>query len=238
MNKEFFKCLLSVLYFIVGVIVTVYFACHFAPTSVAFVLTLILGCFLIITAWYSFIIHYKNHTIIKNIKQGQLPILAKWSYTPLECTLVKDRANENYHIDLSIIILLGLLGLIIAFGFIFSSIPNRYLISATLITISVLICSLVSVCLSMYYNSKLEKETFTIITEQYIYHDGALYSLYKSCYALENIEIIYGKQNYLTFNYGIPGTPYDSYQKLIIPIPSNQLTLAEQIRSHYQNLIH
>lgn len=238
MSKEFFKCLLAVLYFILGTILTVYFILHFNAASPAYILTIILGLFLIITGFCSFILHYKNHLIIKAIKEEKLSPLAKWSYIPSAYTLTRDRATEDYHIDLSIIMLIGILGLIVSIGFIFSNTPNHYLIAATLITLSVILSSLISICISIYHNDKLEKETMTIITDKYIYYDGTLYSLYKSCYALDQIEVIYGEQNYLQFNYGIPGTTYDTYQKLIIPIPKTELPLAQKIQSHYLELIH
>lgn len=237
MSKDFLKCLLSIVYFIIGILITTLFTYHFDITSPAYVLTIMLGIFLLITGFISFVLHYKNHIIIENIKQEKISFLAKWSYQPLDYTLVKNKLLEDYFTDLSIVLLIGILGLVAAFGFIFSNNPNHFVISSMIITFTVLSCSFVSVCLSLYHNTKLEKYTTTIITNQYIYYNGELYSLYKSCYILDQVEIIYGQQNYLKFNYGVPGTPYNSYQELIIPIPEKELPLAQKIKHHYLALI-
>lgn len=237
MSKDFFKCLLSIIYFISGILITILFAYYLDVTSPAYILTIILGIFLLITGFVSFILHYKNHIIIENIKQDKSSFLAKWSYQPLDYTLIKNKLLEDYYTDLSIVVLIGILGLVVAFGFIFSTNPEHFIISYMIITFTVLLSSFLSVCLSLYHNTKLEKCTTTIITNQYIYYNGELYSLYKSCYMLDEVEIIYEEHNYLKFNYGIPGTPYSSYQELIIPIPEKELHLAQKIKNHYLALI-
>lgn len=237
MSKDFFKCLLSIIYFISGILITVLFTYYIDITSPAYILTIILGIFLLITGLISFILHYKNHIVIESIKQNKISFLAKWSYQPLDHTLTKDKLLEDYYTDLSIVLLIGILGLVVAFGFIFSNHSNHFIVSSIIITFTVLLSSFLSVCLSFYHNNKLEKYTTTIITTQYIYYNGELYSLYKSCYMLDQVEIIYGEENYLKFNYGIPGTPYSSYQELIIPIPEKELQLAQKIKNHYLALI-
>lgn len=237
MSKDFLKCLLSVIYFISGILITALFTYYIDATSPAYILTIILGIFLLITGFISFILHYKNHIVIENIKQDEFSFLAKWSYQPLDYTLIKNKLLEDYYTDLSIVLLIGMLGLVVAFGFIFSTNSGHFIISYMTIIFTVLLCSFLSVCLSLYHNTKLEKCTTTIITTQYIYYNGELYSLYKSCYMLDQVEIIYGEQNYLKFNYGIPGTPYSSYHELIIPIPEKELQLAQNIKNHYLALI-
>ncbi|MBU3811085.1 MAG: hypothetical protein H9893_05460, partial [Candidatus Niameybacter stercoravium] len=71
----------------------------------------------------------------------------------------------------------------------------------------------------------------------YIYFNNELYSIYKACYMLEEIEIIPGAQNYLRFVYGAPGTPYGPFQIINIPIPPSELATAQQIKEHYLSLI-
>lgn len=237
MSKDFLKCLLSIIYFIIGMLITVLFTYNMDTTSPAYILSIILGICLIITGFMSFILHYKNHMIIENMRQNKVPFLAKWSYQPLKYNLVKNKMTEACYTDLSIVFLVAILGLVVALGFIFSTRPNNLIVSYLIILSIVLIGSFLSICLCVYHHDKLKETTTTIITDQYIYYNGELYSIYKSCYMLDTIEIIYGPQNYLKFDYGLPGTPYHSYREIIIPIPEKELERAQKIKLHYASLI-
>lgn len=237
MSKEFLKCILSIIYFICGIFLTVSFSIYFDATNPAYISIVLLGLLLTIVGLFAFILHYKNLIIIEEMKKDKLPILAKWTYKPSDFHLVKDKILEDCYVDLSLVVLIGLLSLLLAFGFIFSFIPSYLSLSAFLIVVIVILCSFSSLFIYFHYTKKLEKSSTAIISNYYIYFNNELYSIYKSCYVLEDIEISSGSQHYLKFIYGAPGTPYGPFEVINIPIPSSELSVAIEIRQHYLSLI-
>lgn len=237
MSKDFLKCILSIIYFVCGILLIMLLAFRFDATNPTCVITLSLGFFLTVLGLLAFIVHYKNLLIIENLKKNKLPTLARWSYKPTDFSLVKDKILEDCYVDLSIIILLGLFCLILALGFVFPITSHSVGLSILIIVITVVLCSSCSVFIYFYHINKLEKYSTAIINNHYIYFNNELYSIYKSCYMLEKIEIIPDSQSYLRFIYGAPGTPYGPFQTIDIPIPTNEFSVALQIRQHYLSLI-
>lgn len=237
MSKESLKCILSMIYFICGIFLTILFSIQFDATSPASIITILLGLLLTIVGLFAFILHYKNSIIINQLKQNKLPILAKWTYNPSDFKLVKDKILEDCYVDLSLVILIGIFSLVLAAGLLFSFNPHRFSLSALLIVISILSSSLFSLFIHFYYTNKLTKCSTAIISNRYIYFNNELYSIYKSCYILEDIEILSEPQCYLKFIYGAPGTPYGPYEIINIPVPSSELALANEIKQHYLSLI-
>lgn len=237
MSKDFLKCILSIIYLICGIFLTVLFSLNFDATNPACIITLSLGLLLSITGLFAFILHYKNLAIIENMKKNKLPVLAKWSYKPCDFNLVKNKILEDCYVDLSLVVLIGILSLILALGLIFSFASHGISLSLLIIVATVLLCSLCSLMVYFYHTNKLEKCSTAIISNHYIYFNNELFSIYKSCYVLEEIELISGTQNYLKFIYGAPGTPYGPFKIIDIPIPASELSVAAEIKQHYTSLI-
>lgn len=237
MSKDFLKCILSLIYFVCGIFLTLLLTFRFDATNPTCAITLTLSLFLIVLGLFAFILHYKNLLIIDNLKNNKLPSLARWSYKPTDFNLVKDKILEDCYVDISIIVLIGLFCLILALGFVFPITSHSVRLSILIIVVTVVLCSVCSVFVYFYHINKLEKYSTAIINNHYIYFNNELYSIYKSCYMLEKIDIIPGSQSYLRFIYGAPGTPYGPFQTIDIPIPANELAVALQIRQHYLSLI-
>ncbi|MBC8578720.1 hypothetical protein [Zhenhengia yiwuensis] len=237
MSKDFLKCILSFICFVCGLVLTLLFSFHFNATNPSCIIALCLGLVLAAIGVFGFILHYKNLMIIENMKKNKLPILARWSYKPSDFSLVKDKILEDCYVDLSLIVLIGVFCLILAIGLIFPIATDSIGLSILIIISTVILCSLCSILVYFYHVSKLEKYTTALINYHYIYFNNELYSIYRSCYMLEEIEITTGVQNYLRFVYGAPGTPYGPFQIIDIPIPPSELATAYQIKEHYLSLI-
>lgn len=236
MSKDFLKCILSFICFICGLILTGLFSFHFDVANPSYILALCLGIALILIGIVSFFLHYKNLTIIKQLQKNQLSLLAKWSYKPSDFSLVKDKILEDCYVDLSLIFLVGFFCLILAIGLLFPTTEHVGL-SILFIVGTVILCSLLALLTYWYHINKLEKYTTALINPYYIYFNHELYSIYKSCYMLEEVEVKTGEQNYLRFVYGAPGTPYGPFQIIDIPIPPSELAKAYTIKEHYLSLI-
>ena len=236
MSKDFLKCILSFICFICGVILTGFFSFHFDAANPSYMIALCLGIAFILIGVIGFFLHYRNLMIINKLQKNKLPLLARWSYKPSDFSLVKDKILEDCCVDLSLIFLVGLFCLVLAIGLLFPTTEHVGL-SILLIVGTIILCSLSGLFVYLYHINKLEKYTTALINPYYIYFNYELYSIYKACYMLEEVEVKTGEQNYLRFVYGAPGTPYGPFQIIDIPIPPSELNTAYAIKEHYLSLI-
>lgn len=237
MNKETFKCIISVICVLCGAVMSLLSLISFDPSAPAFIACVLLGISLVVIGVVSFFIHYKGHIIIKQLQNKDITILAHWSYAPLQYDGVKESIYQNRSTNLSIIILLGILSSLIAVGILFSDSPFALLICSSLILITLVTCICTSILVCIHYNNKLIRPVEAIIGEDYIYFHEELYSLHRSIYLLTDVRLIVGEQAHLQFLYGSLYNSLDPVYILNLPVPSDQLEVAISIRKHYMSIL-
>lgn len=237
MNKEYLKAILSTLCVVFGLVASIFSSYTIQSHEPSYILFLFLSLSLCLIGVVSFIMSYRRHQIIAQLKKSELPILARWQYTSKNYKLVALQLDENHYINVSIIFLIGVLGLLIILGLTFSGNPISIFLSILLTLILIVSCSISFYLIHGYYGQQLEKEFETIISSHYIYFNGELYSIQKGLYYLENIKVVHEGQYYLQFIYGAPGTPYGPFTTLTIPIPEGELATAYTIKEAYLSLI-
>lgn len=238
MNKELFKCILSIICILCGSIMSLLSLISFDDSSPAFIACIMLGITLVIIGVISFFLHYKGHRIIKQLQNKDFTILAHWQYTPLQFEGIKDSIEQDRKTNLSIVILLSVLAILIAVGILFSTSPYAIILCSCIALISLVTCILSCILIHIHYHNKLIKPIEAIISENYIYFHGELYSLERSLYLLSDIKLTNGETTYLQFFYGSPYAIEGPVYTLNIPVPSDQIEVANLIRTHYMNIIH
>lgn len=237
MNKENFKCLVSLLCVLGGLIFSYCSYIFFDTTTPSFVASMIMSICLTLLGAGSYLIHAKNHKIITTLKSNDTALLAKWSYHPNEFEIVKQQFEEDRHITFSLILLLSAAIFFIGLGMVFSNHTLNAVIYFMLLFLLVILSMISFWGVARYYDTKLHTPHDAIISDQYIYFKSELYAVQKSFYYLESVDVLTSTQNYLQFVYGAPGTPFGPFQTLSIPIPDGQLETAYLIKEHYLSLI-
>lgn len=238
MNKEIFKCILSVICMLCGSIMSLLSLFSFDSSSPAFIACVLLGISLMIIGIISFFLHYKGHKIIQQLKNKDILSLAHWQYAPMQFeslteAILRDRSN-----NISIVILLGILALLICLGILFSSSPFSNLIALGVGFISIITCILSYVLICIHYHNKLLKPIEVIIGENYIYFYEELHSLERSFYLLTEVKVEESPQPYLQFSYSSPCSAHSPVYTLNIPVPPDQIDAAKYIKEHYMHIIH
>lgn len=237
MNKETFKCILSVICVLCGALMSCISLISFDASAPAFIACVLLGISLVVIGVVSFFIHYQAHLIIKQLEDKDITILAHWSYSPLQYDGVKESLLQSRNTNLSIVFLLGVLSCLIALGILFSNSPFALMICSSIILVTLVACVCTSVLVCIHYGEKLIKPVEAIVGEDYIYFHEDLYSLHRSIYLLTDVRIVAGEQSYLQFLYGSPYTSFDPVYILSLPIPPDQMEVAKYIRKHYMCII-
>ncbi|MGL6174727.1 MAG: hypothetical protein ACRC1P_09020 [Cellulosilyticaceae bacterium] len=238
MNKELFKCILSIICITCGGIMSLLSLLSFDPSSPAFIACILLGISLMVIGGISCILHYRGHKIITQLQNKEVTILAHWHFAPLQFEGIKESIEQDRSTNLSIVILLGVLSCLIALGLLFSDSPFAFVLCVGISMIGLVTCTLSCILIYIHYHNKLIKPIEAIIGENYIYYHGDLYSLERSLYLLNDVKLVLGDSCYLQFFYGSPCTLEGPVYSLSIPIPSDQLEVAKYIREHYLNIIH
>lgn len=237
MNKEAFKCVLSVICIFCGAVMTLISLISFDSTAPAFIACILLGISLVIIGVISFFLHYKGYLIIQQLQNKNIAVLAHWNYAPLQYDGVKESLYQNRNTNLSIAILISILSCLIAIGILFSESPFALVLCSSIILITLISCICSCILIVIHYGNQLIKPVEAIIGEDYIYFHEDLYSLHCSIYLLIDVKLISGEQSYLQFFYGSPCTAHDPAYILSLPVPSDQIEVANYIKNHYLNTI-
>ena len=235
MNKEHFKCLLALICLISSLIFMGITLCTLSPYSPTYTASLILSIGLCLGGICALFISSHNLKIIKQLKSNKIKLLADWSYHSKDFDQVRYQLEDDRYITLSLIVLLGLCGLLLILGNFFNG-PSPNLASGSFyITLLLIICSISFFTVCKYYSYKLTTPHHALISENYIYFKSELYAMQKSFYYLDHIDIIHVGQDYLQLTYSAPGTPYGPFHILTIPIPASELPSAYAIQKHFYN---
>lgn len=237
MNKAYLKTLLACLCIILGCFFCLFSFYTFKPSEPSYILSLTLSLSLCLVGTISGVFSYKQSQIINSLKQNKLSYIAKWTYSPQNYRLIELQMEESHSINISLVFLVGILGLLIILGLTFNSSPIPLYFSVILILLLLTCCTTSFITIHNYYYKQLKKPLETIISSQYILYNGELFSVQKGLYALIDVRIIFKTQYYIQFVYGAPGTPYGPFQTLTIPIPEGELAVAYMIKEHYIELI-
>ncbi len=233
MNREKLRCLLACLCIMSGIFFTLFGILSIPVTSPSYFATLILSGALFIAGIVSLIVCWHNHKIIAKLKSGKLHLLARWTYHAKDFEEVRYQLENDRYVSLSIIVLLALCGVLILFATYFNTTTPNLTLGCLGAGILLIICSLSFWAIWKYYRCKLNTEHETLISDDYIYFKSELYSMQKSFYYLQSVDIIHLKQDYLQFMYSAPGTPYGPFHILTVPIPAQDLPVAYEIREHF-----
>lgn len=238
MNKEIFKCILSIICILCGAILSILSLISFDTSSPAFIACILLGMCLVIIGVVSFFLHLRGHKIIRKLQNKELTILAHWQYSPIQFSGVSEIITQDRSSNISIVILLGVLSLLIALGILLSDSPFALILCITIGLISLLTCMLSCMLIHIHYHNKLLRPAEAIIGESYIFFNEELYSLQRSFYLLTDVKLVEDRDVYLQFLYGSPCTDCGPIYVLSIPVPSDQVEVAQCIKQHYMTLIH
>lgn len=238
MNKEYLKGIFGFLTFLFGLFACILSTCTFQVDEPSYILALIISLCICLVGITSCILTYKRHKVILQLKENKLPSIARWQYMPKDYKLVEGQLEENRYISISIIFLIGVLGILVLLGLVFSSHPLHLLYAGLLLIMLIVFCSVGFYFVQTYYLKRLSKNCETIISDHYIYFGGELYTMQKGLYYLEDVRIFSDDNDYLQFIYGAPGTPYGPFTTLTIPIPEGELDLAYLIQTTYVTCLH
>lgn len=237
MKKEMFKCILSIITLILGIVLTFSSLLGIYKSSFTMTTYLLLGTLLILMSIIAYTIHLSRFKLIHSLKTRKTTILAHWFYSPKCFPVLEKSLKENRQTHLSIIFLLCLLGILLASG-IALTYPLAGLLPSFFLSIGIIcICAISALLVYFYYEKKLSSNVETIIGDHVIYFSDKLYLLTYSTYLLVDLQLVETPAPYLQLLYGFPGTSYEPMHIVNIPVPLNQIEVAQHIRIHYLELI-
>ncbi|WP_069998926.1 hypothetical protein [Cellulosilyticum sp. I15G10I2] len=237
MKKEYIHCIIGLIILFLGATscITAIILNDLLASSKS-VLFLFGVCFILVGI-VSYAQHNKKYLKIKYLKNNEIPVIAHWVFKPNSSSYINELLYERKSSTVSTIILTFILCLVIACCILFSGEKYSLSLSIGLIVVSFLALPTALFYNDYSYNSKLTSSSEALIGEDCIYFLDELYTLHKSIYFLEDIRINYSSENTLQFLYG----DYDLYTgpmyTINIPIPLDELEVAQQVQKHYLDLI-
>ena len=237
MKKEHTCSVLSLIILLLGIIFTISGALlQTLPFSSKSAL-LIFSFALMMIGIVLFAVHYKRYNTINNLITRNLPVIAQWSYSPNTSETLKKLIKEQKTNSLATAILILILSII--FSIIFAYSGSTYIL--WLGYIFAILCILVFIIairfISAYYKYLSTSESIVLFGEDYIYFLDELYTLNKSFYLLENVNIYIGVENLLIFEYGLNDIDSSAYYTLTIPIPPDKLNIAIRLKDYYRSIL-
>lgn len=193
-------------------------------------------CFIVIGI-VSYIQHNKKYTKIKELKNADVPVMARWSFAPSKSNCIKEALYNKKNAAFSTAVLTVILFLVIAACFYFSSEKHGLIVALFIVTLSVLAAPSLFISILYYYDKLLSSPAEVTIGEDCIYFIDELHALQKSIYFLHNVKMVCGYENILQFQYGDTDLLENPVYTIDIPIPEGQLKTALTIQKHYLELI-
>lgn len=237
MKKEHTYYVLALIILILGIIFTLLSTLpQTLPLSSKSAL-FIFSCAFMTIGMVLFAVHYKRYTIIKNLMNRSLPVVAHWSYLPNSSETLKKLFKEQKNNALATTTLILILSII--FSMIFAYSGNTYILKLgyTFAILFIFTFIIAVRFILAYYNVLLESQSTVLFGKEYIYFLDELYTLNRSLYVLRNVNIYIGTENLLIFEYGLNDIDDSPCYNLTIPIPSDKLRIALQLKDYYRSLI-
>lgn len=237
MKKEYLQCITSLISLLIGIVLILYALLFDNLTSSVHNAVILLGICFTVIGLITFSVHLKRYFLIKDLLAGEIPLLARWSFTPSSSSLITNTLFEQRSNTFSTIILCLILGLIFSTTLAFSHIDYHSALALTLATISLLGTLIAFVLTHQHYKKLLSERAEIFFVDDFIYYLGQIFFLEKSIYLLEDIKINTEGETSLLFLYGQSEFEDSPVYTLQIPIPEGQLPIANMLRDHYLALI-
>lgn len=234
MKKNYIFCIFSLIILILGFLgILVNLLFPVISPDIKSVILLYAICFIFI-GLSAFAVHYKRYDAIKALENHDLPILTQWhfktAHSPLLTTLLKDYKRDA----LSTLFFSFILILIFSYTFTTTYMPKFYYVGPLLSLIFLFVGILI---VNIYFHKLTTGPITAVFGEETIYFIDDIYTLQKSIYFLDNVVIDTENEPKLQFLYGQIEAEDTPYFILEIPIPENQLAMAQLLRTHYLNEI-
>lgn len=230
MKKTYIYCIISLIILILGFLCILFSLLHptLSPNTES-ALLLYAICFIFI-GLSAFAVHYRKYDVMKALESQDLPILARWSFSPHTSSILTQVLKEHKHNALCTLFFTFILVLIFSCTFISTYIPT---ISYAGPLISLLFLFIGILIINAYFRNLSNTPIEVIFGDDIIYFLDDIYTLQKSIYFLDNIAINTEGEPTLQFIYGQIEYDDSPYFILEIPIPENQLSMAHLLRTHY-----
>lgn len=199
---------------------------------------LIFSTAFIVIGLVSSTVYYKKYQLIKDLCSCDTPIIGQWSYPTNSTNSLKNFIQDRKSSTLATALLVLILALIFCIIFAYSGGPYILYLGYTFAMLSLLTFIIAQRFITTYYMHLLTSENKAIFAEDYIYFLDELYSLHKTLYFLQKVDIYLGQEYLLIFEYGLydvddPTTTYS----LTLPIPQDKLQTATYLKHYYTDLI-
>lgn len=230
MKKTYIHCIISLIILVLGFLCLLFNL--LIPTlspSTENTLSLCAICFIFI-GLSAFAVHHKKYSVMKALEDHDIPTLAHWTFTPHTSPLIITTIKEHKHNALCTLLLTFILILIFSCTFISTYFPTIAYVGPLVSFLFLIIGFLI---ITAYFNNLSSNPIDIIFSEDTIYFLDDIYTLQKSIYFLDNVLINAEGESTLEFVYGQIEYDDSPYFVLEIPIPDNQLTMAEFLRTHY-----
>lgn len=180
--------------------------------------------------------YLKYIKIVQALKHKTIPILAHWFYSPHYFPLFCEKLAEDRATYLSNTLLIGFLALLIVVDLMMTY-PQWLLFLTLSAAFIIVFCILFCLLINFRYHHLLTHTVETIIGEEFIYFSGHLYGIHRGIYCLLDCKLVEFSKPYIELFYGYPGVEIRPLYSIKIPVPTNQIPLADAICAYYLKLI-
>ncbi|OON93526.1 MAG: hypothetical protein ATN32_08885 [Candidatus Epulonipiscium fishelsonii] len=237
MNKIQLKYILSLIYGMLGLMLILIPLIRYDAASPAHNIIIFIGLSLAgggLTNCYTF---YKEHKLINKLYNQQLNLLSHWRYESYKYYSLKDRLTEERNTLVLNNIAVSIIFCILGVGVLLSNSGTKIGFSFSILFLSVIISILIYIIIDKYYDYLLKTPLEVIFTDEFVYYKGDIYGLSYSIYTLVDVSINNELEPTIVFSYSTHTDYTTSVYELTLPIPSEFLTDAELICSHFKHKI-
>ncbi len=229
MKKTYIHCIISLIILAIGFL---FILCNLLmpfTSTMENVISLLAISFIFI-GLSAFAVYHKKFSVMKCLDNKDVPTITRWTFNSHTSPLITSTIKQYRHNALCTLFLTFILILIFICTFITTYFPTLSYVGPLVSILFLLIGLLI---INTYYNTLSNAPTDIIFGEDTIYFLDDIYTLQKSIYSLDNVLINTEGEPMLQFIYGQLEYNDSPYFILEIPIPENQLTMAQVLRNHY-----